>query len=65
MTEDNNECGCPEGMEKLTSIAIPAVAGAVAIPFLLSATALSVTVVGGLAGAVAGISYLAGKKKTD
>ncbi len=52
-----------EGLRKVGSIALPAIIGAMAVPFILSATALSVPVVGGIAGAVCGASYLAGQKK--
>lgn len=52
-----------KNLRKISSIAVPAVIGAVAAPLILSATALSVTVVGAMAGAICGASYLAGQKK--
>ncbi len=52
-----------DNLRKVGSIVVPAVVGAVAVPFVLSATALSATVVGGIVGAVCGASYLAGKSK--
>lgn len=50
---------------KVLSIAVPAVVGAVALPFIASAVALSTAVLGGIAGAAVGISYLAGKRSGE
>lgn len=53
------------GGNSTLSIAVPAVVGAVALPFVASAVALSTAVIGGIAGAAIGISYLAGKRSND
>jgi len=50
---------------KVLSVAVPAIVGAVALPFIASAAALSTAVIGGIAGAAVGIGYMAGKNSQN
>ncbi|MBL6988788.1 MAG: hypothetical protein ISR65_03385 [Bacteriovoracaceae bacterium] len=50
-------------IKKTLTVAVPAAAGAIALPFVASALAMSAPVAGGLAGAVFGASFLAGRSK--
>ncbi|MEE8484781.1 MAG: hypothetical protein V3S46_09295 [Nitrospinota bacterium] len=47
------------------SVAVTAVVGAVALPAIASAVTLSTAVIGGIAGAAVGISYMAGKNNKN
>ncbi len=47
--------------QKVASLAIPAVIGAIALPAIASAVTLSTAVIGGIAGVAVAISYMAGK----
>ncbi len=51
--------------QEFVSVAITAVVGAVALPAIASAVTLSTAVIGGIAGAAVGISYMAGKNNKN
>ena len=63
VVEPKTQSGVDSG--KVLSVAVPVVVGAVALPFIASAVALSTAMIGGIAGAAVGIGYLAGKRSGE
>ena len=63
VVEPKTQSGIDNG--KVLSVAVPVVVGAVALPFIASAAALSTAVIGGIAGAAIGIGCLAGKRSGE